>query len=183
MKQVEILNKIEDILKNSLKLETFVSDAMSDKSNTSKSTSNTSSNMDTESQNEEQQSNEKAKVSPFKQIFNLIVSFFMSVIKAPFQLLHVYIKNEIIALIRKELKLYFIVMCLLGVLFTIFIVFYVLISLAVGFYFQELGFTNFESILLSVLFQIVMFIVVGFIFFKVSRKIRSLKMIRQTLKN
>lgn len=178
MKQIEILNKIEEILKNSLKKESFswASDLNQKTSSESKSNATT---MNSENTREEE--NQEAKVSPFKQILNLIVSFFMSVVKAPFQLIHVYIKNEILNVIRRELKLYFVLIALLGVLFIIFIVFWILISLAVGFYFQELGFSNYESILLSIAFQISIFLIVTFIFVRVSKKVKSIRMIRKTL--
>jgi hypothetical protein len=159
MKQLEILNKIEEVLKNSLNF----------------NSSNNKSKMESENQ-----SNEK-KISPLKEIVNLIISFFMSVIKAPFQLIQVYIKKEILAVVRKDVNHYFKLIFLLGILFTIFIVFWVLISLAVGFYFQQLGFTNLQSILLSIAFQIVIFSVVSFIFYKTTKKIKSFQMIRKYL--
>jgi len=167
MKQIDILNQIEEILKNSLKF------------NSSESNSETKTDVDMEIEDESQ---EKVKNSPIKDIFNLIVAFFISVIKAPFQLIHLYIKNEIVSAIRKEIKLYFVLIFLIGILFTIFIVFWVLISLAIGFYFQELGFTNYESILLSIVFQAVIFLIVFLIFRSKSKQIKSLRMINKTFK-
>jgi len=168
MKQIDILNQIEDILKNSLKFNSSESD----------SETKTQADMDIE-----EESQEKIKSSPIKDIFNLIIAFFMSVIKAPFQLIHLYIKNEIVSVIKKEIKLYFVLIFLTGVLFTIFIVFWVLISLAVGFYFQELGFSNYESILLSIAFQALIFLIVFLIFRSKSKQIKSLRMIKKTLKD
>lgn len=167
MKQIDILNQIEEILKNSIKF------------NSSESNSETNTHVDMEIEDESQ---EKVKNSPIKDVFNLIIAFFMSVIKAPFQLIHVYIKNEIVLAIKKEVKLYFVLIILLGILFTIFIVFWVLISLAVGFYFQELGFSNYESILLSIGFQAVIFLIIFLIFRSKSKQIKSLRMIKKTFK-
>ena len=166
MKQIDILNQIEEILKNNLQFSSSKNDEEEDSS-----------------VNKDISEKQKTKRTPFKDIFNLIISFFMSVVKAPFQLIHVYIKNEIVAVIKKEVKLYFVLICLMGVLLTIFIVFWVLISLAVGIYFQEQGISNFNSILLAIAFQLVSFSLVTFIFFKVSRKIKSLRMLKKTLKD
>jgi len=159
MKQLEILNEIEKILKNSLNF---------DSSETEVDSEETSDNLKT---------NKSRKKGPVKAIFDLIVSFFISVIKAPFQLIHEYIKKEIIALIRKEIKLYFWLIILFGVLLTVFIVFWVLISLALGLYFIELGNSNLNSILLVIAFQLIIFSMVSFIIYKVSKKVKSLKLL------
>ena len=166
MKQIDILNQIEEILKNNLQFSGSKNEEEVDSS-----------------VNNDISEKQKTKRTPFKDIFNLIISFFMSVVKAPFQLIHVYIKNEIVAVIKKEVKLYFVLICLMGVLLTIFIVFWVLISLAVGIYFQEQGISNFNSILLAIAFQLVSFSLVTFIFFRTSRKIKSLRMLKKTLKD
>lgn len=156
MKQVEILNEIEKILKGNLTAEDSV-DELDDVSGKKK---------------------KSRKKGPVKAIFNLLISFLMSVIKAPFQLIQVYIKNEIVAVIRKELKLYFIIIILFGVLFTIFITFWVLISLAIGAYFVDQGETFLTSVLYVLGFQLLSFAIIGFVFYKTSGKIKSLKLLR-----
>jgi hypothetical protein len=167
MKQLDILNKIEELLQNSLK---------------SKS-SNSDNYTETTIEMEEETTTEKNTVSSlFKEIFNLLISFLMSIIKIPFQLIQSYIKNEIVAVVRKEVKLYFVLMALLGVLFTVFIVSWVLISLAMGMYFQELGISNVTSILYVLGFQIVIFLIVVFFFFRVSKKIKSISLMNKILK-
>lgn len=163
MKQLEILNKIEEILQKNLNF------------------SSSSSKKNNQSEMETQQSDEKEKVSPFKEILNLLISFFMSVIKAPFQLIHLYIKKEIVTVIRTELKLYVVLIILLGIMFTVFMAFWVLISMAVGFYFQDLGYSNFQSILFTIAFQVLVFLIFMFIFFRVSRKVKSLKLFKKPL--
>lgn len=163
MKQLEILNKIEEILQKNLNF------------------SSSSSKKNNQSEMETQQSDEKEKVSPFKEILNLLISFFISVIKAPFQLIHLYIKKEIVTVIRTELKLYAVLIILLGIMFTVFMAFWVLISMAVGFYFQDLGYSNFQSILFTIAFQVLVFLIFMFIFFRVSRKVKSLKLFKKPL--
>ncbi|RXP51595.1 hypothetical protein EC396_12185, partial [Lutibacter sp. HS1-25] len=66
---------------------------------------------------------------------------------------------------------------LFGVLFTIFIIFWVLISLAIGVYFQEIGFTFLHAILFVIAFQLVVFAIVSFAIYKISYKIKSLKLL------
>ena len=117
------------------------------------------------------------KKGPIKAIFDLLISFFISVIKSPFELIHHFIKKELVAIVRKELKLYFLIFLLFGVLLTVFIVFWVLISLAIGVYFQESGVPILNSILYVVAFQLIIFSIVSFIIYKISKKIKSLKLL------
>ena len=161
MRQFEILNEIEYILKKLF----------------NPNSSEINADIDENSENENLK--ESRKKGPVKAIFDLIVSFFMSVINSPFQLIHEFIKKEIIALIRKEIKLYFWVIVLLGVLFTIFIVFWVLISFAIGVYYREEGASLLTSILYVIAFQFITFTIISIIVYRISRKIKSLKFLRE----
>lgn len=161
MRQLEILNEIEYILKKLF------------------NPNSSEINLDTDENSENENIKESRKKGPVKAIFDLIVSFFMSVIKSPFQLIHEFIKKEIIALIRKEIKFYFWLIVLLGVLFTIFIVFWILISLAIGVYFREDGASLLTSILYVIAFQLLTFTLISIVFYRISRKIKSLKFIRE----
>ena len=161
MRQLEILNEIEYILKKLF------------------NPNSSEINLDTDENSENENIKESRKKGPVKAIFDLIVSFFMSVIKSPFQLIHEFIKKEIIALIRKEIKFYFWLIVLLGVLFTIFIVFWILISLAIGVYFREDGASLLTSILYVISFQLLTFTLISIVFYRISRKIKSLKFIRE----
>jgi len=160
MKQLNILAEIEKILKDNLSF--------------NGSDNNSDSEVDSDTNTEK-----STKVGPIKAIINLLISFFVSVIKAPFELIHMYIKREIIAVIRKEIKLYFIIIILFGILFTVFIVFWVLISLALGIYFQDEGASLLNSILLVIAFQLSIFALVSFIIHRVSKKIKSLRLLNE----
>jgi len=162
MKQVKILSEIEKILKNSISFDTVSDDEV-----------------DSEELSKRKRKKSRRK-GPVKAIFDLLISFFVSVIKSPFELIQQYIKKEVIGLIRKELKSYFILIILFGVLFTIFIIFWVLISLAIGVYFQEIGFTFLHAILFVIAFQLVVFAIVSFAIYKISYKIKSLKLLRES---
>ena len=162
MKQLNILAEIEKILKDNLSF--------------NGSDNNSDSEVDSDTNKEK-----STKVGPIKAIINLLISFFVSVIKAPFELIHMYIKREIIAVIRKEIKLYFIIIILFGILFTVFIVFWVLISLALGIYFQDEGVSLLNSILLVIAFQLLIFALVIFIIHRVSKKIKSLRLLKDPI--
>ena len=157
--QLNILAEIEKILKENLSF--------------NRSGDNSDTAIDSDENGEK-----SSKAGPIRAIINLLISFFVSVIKAPFELIHMYIKREIFAIIRKELRLYSFVIVLLGILFTIFIVLWVLISLAVGVYFKEEGASFLTSVLYVIAFQLVSFTIVSFITYKVSKKIKSLKLLR-----
>lgn len=161
MRQLEILNEIEYILKKLF------------------NPNSSEINADNDGNSKNENLKESRIKGPIKAIFDLIISFFMSVIKSPFQLIHEIIKKEIIALIRKEIKLYFLVIVLLGILLTIFIVFWVSISLAVGVFFREDGASLFTSILYVIAFQLVIFTIISIVFYRISRKIKSLKFLRR----
>lgn len=160
MKQLEILNEIEKILKSSLNF------------------GSSETKLDSEEKSDKVKRKKSRKKGPVKAIFDLIISFFISVIKSPFELIHQFIKKELVAIIRKELKSYFVLIILFGVLLTIFIVFWVLISLAIGVYFKESGVSVLNSILYVIAFQLVIFSIVSFVIYKISKKIKSLKLLR-----
>ncbi|MBG7631266.1 MAG: hypothetical protein IZT56_12660 [Bacteroidetes bacterium] len=162
MKQINILAEIEKILKDNLSF--------------NGSDDNSDTEIDSETNGEK-----STKVGPIRAIINLLISFFVSVIKAPFELIHMYIKREIFAIIRKELRLYSFVIILLGILFTIFIVLWLLISLAIGVYFEEEGASFLTSVLYVIAFQLASFAIIAFITYKVSKKIKSLKLLRDPL--
>jgi len=73
------------------------------------------------------------------------------------------------------------VIILLGILFTIFIVLWLLISLAIGVYFEEEGASFLTSVLYVIAFQLASFAIIAFITYKVSKKIKSLKLLRDPL--
>ena len=160
MKQVKILSEIEKILKENLTFGTSENET------------------DTEEVSEGKVKKSRKK-GPVKAIVNLLISFFVSVIKSPFELIHLYIKQEIVSIIRKELKSYFLLILLFGLLFTIFIVFWVLISLAFGVYFLDNGASLLDSVLYVAGIQSILFTIVSFIIYNVSKKIKSLKLLRE----
>jgi hypothetical protein len=112
----------------------------------------------------------------------LTLQFFLNIVKAPFNAVTKYFKNEIIISIKKDARLYAFVMGIMGVLFVFFSVIWLFISVAAGVYFYEQGYSILISIVYSILFQIISFFLVSLIAFFASKKLKSLKTIRKISK-
>jgi hypothetical protein len=114
-----------------------------------------------------------------KDIFILLLNFLLSIIKAPFDLIAKYLKNEIITAIKKDTKLYALIMGIMGVMFVLFSVLWLFISVAIGVYYFENGYSILTSILYSIVFQLISFTIVGLVAFIASTQIKSLKMLKK----
>lgn len=152
MEVLEILDRIEDIIKDQ--------------------------NKQSVESSQHSGSEEKTKESNIKTVTNLLLSFLLSILKAPFQLIAKYLKNEIITTVKKDARLYALVMGLMGVMFVFFVVLWLFISVAVGVYFYESGNTILVAIIYSIGFQLISFVLVALIAFFASRNIKSLKMLK-----
>ena len=151
MELIDILNKIENILK--------------------KENSNLMINDD---KTGEQKQNNSAK-----EIMILVLQFLLSILRAPFDLIANYLKNEIINSVKKDAKLYALIMGIMGVMFVFFSVLWLFISVAIGVYYYENGNTILVAIMYSIGFQLVSFIIVGLIAYFASTQIKSLKMLKK----
>ncbi len=152
MEVLEILDKIEDIIENQ--------------------------NHETAKDDKNQEEGTQEKKSSVKDVTNLLLSFLLSILKAPFQLVAKYLKNEIISTIKKDARLYALIMGLMGVMFVFFVVLWLFISVIVGVYFYESGKSILISISYSIGFQIISFAIVGIIAFSTSKKVKSLKLLK-----
>ena len=122
---------------------------------------------------------ESPQSDTIKEVIYLVLSFFLNILKSPFKIIAKYLKNEIIAAIKKDAKLYAIIMGLMGVLFVFFSVLWLFISVAIGVYFNEKGHSILMSIIYSIGFQLISFVFIGAIAFIASKKIKSLKMLKK----
>ncbi len=120
---------------------------------------------------------EKKSQNPVKEFVYLILSFFINILKTPFKLVAKYITNELVKAVKKDAKLYAFIMGLMGVMFVFFSVLWLFISFAVGIYFYDKGNTIFISVLYSIAFQIISFIVVAIIAIIAMKSIKSLKLL------
>ncbi len=153
MEIIEILDKIENIIKTE------------------------NSELNTEEKKSDKQTAENKDSA--KDIMYLVLHFFLNIIKAPFDLIAKYLKNEIISAIKKDTKLYALIMGIMGVMFVFFSVLWLFISVAIGVYYFENGNSILTSIMYSIGFQLISFIIVGLIAFIASTQIKSLKMLKK----
>jgi hypothetical protein len=116
-------------------------------------------------------------------IVYLALQFLLNIIKTPFSMMAKYLRDEVIISIKKDAKLYALVMGIMGVLFVFFSVIWLFISVAVGVYFHEQGYSILISIVYSIVFQIVSFILVSLIAFFTSKKLKSLKIMKKLSKH
>lgn len=150
MEILEILDKIEEIIKSK----------------------------DVDYTENETEAEDHPRKNHFKDIFHSMLSFFLSILKLPFQIVAKYLKNEIITAIRKDARLYAFISGLMVVLFVFFLVMWLFISIAVGIYFHEKGNPILTSIIYSIGFQLISFIFVVLIAFIASRKLKSRKILK-----
>ncbi|MRT93044.1 hypothetical protein [Ancylomarina sp. 16SWW S1-10-2] len=148
-------NKIEDVIDNKI-----------NKSDGSKTEKNTDSETDSDK-------------NGFKEITYLVIRLFLNVLKSPFKIFAKYLRDEFIIAIKKDAQLYALIMGIMGVLFVVFSVLWLSISVAVGVYFYEHGYSILISIIYSIGFQIVSFILIGLIAYISSKKLKSLKMMKK----
>ena len=153
MEIIEILDKIESIIKTE------------------------NSELNTEGEKSDKQTPDSQNSA--KDIMYLVLHFFLNIIKAPFDLIAKYLKNEIINAIKKDTKLYALIMGIMGVMFVFFSVLWLFISVAIGVYYFENGKSILISIMYSIGFQLISFIIVGLIAFIASTQIKSLKMLKK----
>ena len=156
MEILEILEKIEEIIK-------------------SRDSKLSEEKIETELENESESHPQKNIV---KDIFYLVLSFILNILKTPFKLIAKYIKDEIFAVIKKDAKLYMFILFFLRVLLMFSSVLWFFISVAVGVYFYEKGHSILISIIYSIGFQLISFIIISLIIYIASRKIKSFKMMK-----
>ena len=121
-------------------------------------------------------------LNPVKEILKLFFSIFLDIIKAPLIIVTRFVKNEFIKSMKKDAQLYAVVMGLMGVLFVFFSVLWLFVSVAAGIYFYDIGYSVFISVIFSIVFQFVSFIFIALIIYILSRKIKSLKMMKSLSK-
>lgn len=154
MKSKEILDRIENLINSEV-----------NKSDETKTESENNSDKDTT-----------------KYIIYLALKFFLNILKTPFKIVAKYLRDEILTAIKKDAKLYALIMGIIVVLFVFFSVLWLFVSIAVGVYFFEQGHSLFLSIIYSIAFQIISLILMGLYALVASRKLNSLKMLKK-LKN
>jgi magnesium-transporting ATPase (P-type) len=120
--------------------------------------------------------------SALRELVSLILQFVLSLIKAPFNFVSRYIKNEILNSMKKDSKLLAIIFSMLIVLLVFFFVFWLFVSASVGIYFYENGSTMFASIMYSIAFQAGSSLIVVLVAYISFRKVKSIKLMNSLFK-
>ena len=155
MKSNDILNRIENIINNK------ISDY--DGSKTDKVTD----------------SENNPDKNTFKEIGYLLLQIFLNLLKSPFKIFAKFLRDEIVTSAKKDAKLYVFILLLTGVLFVFFSVIWLFISIAIAVYFYDKGNSILISIIWSVGFQIISFILICLIGIVSSKNLRSFKIIKK----
>jgi len=155
MKSEEIFNRIENIINNKF-----------NKSDNSKA-------------EDKQENEDKYARTEFKDILYLLMQLFLNILKAPFKIIAKYLRDEIITAVKKDAKIYMVIILIMGILFVFFSVIWLFISIAIGVYFYDKGHTILASIIYSIGFQLVSFILISLIALIKSKKLNSLKMLKK----
>lgn len=130
----------------------------------------------TEKKSESEDNSDK---NGFKEIIYLLIQIFLNVLKEPFRIVAKYLKDEFILAVKKDVKLYVLIFAVMGVLFVIFSVIWLFISVAVGVYFYQQEYSILISIICSIGFQIVSFILISLIGFISSKRLKSFNILRK----
>lgn len=158
MKSEEVFNRIEEIINGSV-------NKTDDPNNT----------------DEDNKQNGQNK-SEFKKIIYLLLQLVLNVIKSPFKIVAKYLRDEIFIAIKNDARIYMMILGIMGVLFVFFSVIWLFISVAVGVYFYDNGHSILNSIVYSIIIQLVSFLLVSLIAFIASKKLKSLKVLKKLKK-
>ena len=133
------------------------------------------------SEEQNKETEEKLSKNTLKSIILSVLEYIINIIKLPFTVFAKFFTKEIIKAIKKDVKTYVFLLSLL-VIMTIFLsVMWLFIVTSVGVYFYENGNTVLESLGFSLLFQLISFLVFGLILYFTSKKLRSLKLLKNIL--
>lgn len=157
MESKEIFNKIEDIINNK-----------TDKSDMDKT---------------EIDSENKSDKNGIKEIIYLLLQIVLNILNAPFKIVAKYLRNEIVEAVKKDAKLYALIMGIMGVLFVVFSVIWLFISIAVGVYFYEQEHSILISIVYSIIFQLISFVAISLIALIASKNLKSLRILKSINKS
>ncbi len=126
-----------------------------------------------------QAGNEKFDNKAIMNILYLILHFVLNILKTPFIIIAKFLKDELVDSIKNDAKIYALIMGIMGVLFVFFSVIWLFISVAVGFYFYDKGYSLLLSIIYSIGFQTICFLLIGLIALIVSRNLKSFKILKK----
>ncbi len=106
----------------------------------------------------------------------------MNILKTPFIIIAKFLRDELVDSIKNDVKIYALIIGIMGVLFVFFSVIWLFISVAVGVYFYDKGYSLQLSIIYSIGFQAVCFLLIGLIALIASRNLKSFKILKKIKK-
>ncbi|NPA35721.1 MAG: hypothetical protein GXO47_02620 [Chlorobi bacterium] len=121
---------------------------------------------------------QSSTITFLKEILLLLFQFVVALLKAPFRLVAGYVKKEVISAIKKDSKIMAFISAMLIVLLVFFLVLWMSVSVAVGAYFYDKGYSLFASVVYSVAFQVVSILVVILISYLISRNLKTFKLFK-----
>ena len=113
------------------------------------------------------------------EVLNLLLLYVVRTVKTPLKLVSKFIKEEILPSMEKDFKLYLLIMGSLMLLVLFFGVIWISISITVGVFFFDSGYSVLDSVLFSLGFQFLSFLILSLVAFVASRNIKSLQMLKR----
>jgi len=106
----------------------------------------------------------------------------LSIIKTPFVYLSTILKKEVLKAIKKDLKMLVIIGGVFAALMLFLLVLWFSVSLLIGAYFYDNGYSLFSSVLFSIAFQIACILLVSLIAYIASKQLKSAKVLKKVSK-
>jgi len=103
------------------------------------------------------------------------IHFILNILKIPLDYISKFSKKELLKVIKKDIKLLMLIGLIIGAIAIFFLVLWFSISVLIGTYFYDLGYSLFNSVLFSVLFQLCCIVLVALIGFIASKQLKSVK--------
>ncbi len=117
-----------------------------------------------------------------KELVFIVIRLVVDVLKKPINFLSKYFSKRMLYVLLKDAKIFAFLMAVMVVLFVFFAILWLSISVWVGAYFYENGTALSLSIMYSIFFQIGSFLLVSFVAYFASKRIKSLNLLKK-LKN
>jgi len=120
----------------------------------------------------------KAKDFSWNKIKEKIINY----LKTPIKIMAQILIKEIIQVIKKDAKLYFLAANLMVVIYIMVFIFWLFISITLGYYLYHTQCSTFYALLYVLLFQLLSIVAVLFFIMHVIKKIKSIKILKKIIK-
>jgi len=124
-------------------------------------------------------SGQPSKKDRLKKAFSLLFTFLVDLIKMPFAWFFHYFKQEFVTAIKKDIRTMLGMAAIMSVLYLFLLIFWLSVSILVGVFFYEKGFSLFNALLFSIAFQVVAIIILSTTLYILSKKHHTRKMLKK----